>query len=253
VKSLVATSGQGVFEGVYGGFGLVGLFGVGGLGSELETSCNTLGAASCNTPSPNGGGAFGYVGWTWQPVGFELFGAFTADEARQSAHFNATGTAASGNPLASPGRDEDFTIGRTGGYLAVRARASTQWEKLRLTAAGGVGVAIKEMGVQRVATATDGSNGTDKFTAGGVVYTGAAISAELAAHYRLTPTMALSLGVEMLADNASMTGSTAVGPQPGHALLTPSGQATRIPTPQYTLASGPQVFVGPFVGMIFGP
>jgi hypothetical protein len=253
VKSIATTSAERAFEGLYGGFGLAGLFGVGGMGSELETSCDTLGAASCNTPSPSGGGAFGYVGWTWNPVGFELFGAFMTDVAHPSAHFNATLTQGAGNPLASPGRDEDFTIGRTGGLLALRVRGSTQWEKVRLTAAGGVGVSIKEMGVQRSATATDGSNGTDKFSAGGVVYTSAALSAELAAHYRVTQTIGISLGVEMLADSASMGGSTAVGPESGHALVTPSGQVAPIPTPQYHLATGPQVFLGPFVGMIFGP
>ncbi len=251
----VASPGERPFEGMYGGFGLVGLFGVGGMGTELETSCDTLGASSCNTPSPNGGGAFGYFGWTWNPVGFELFAALTADEAKQSAHFNATtATPGTGNPLATPGRDEAFTFGRSGGILAARVRASTQWDKVRLTAAGGVGIAVKDMGVQRVATATDMSGGTDKFTAGAVVYFGAALTAEAAAHYRITPTLAVSLGVEMLADNASEGGTTAVGPQPGHALVTPGGKMiTPIPTPQYYLASGPQVSLGPFIGMIFGP
>jgi hypothetical protein len=203
---------------------------------------------------PSGAGAFAFLGWTWDPVGFELFGAFEADEAKQTAHFNATmTTTASGNPLASPGRDEAFTFGRAGGLIAARVRATANWEKLRATAAGGVGIAIKEMGVERTATATDGSDGTDKFSAGGVVYYGAALTAELALHYRVTPTIAISLGAEMLADNASEGGTTAVGPQPGHALVTPGGQATPIPTPQYHLASGPQVFVGPFVGMVFGP
>jgi hypothetical protein len=135
----------------------------------------------------------------------------------------------------------------------VRARATAQWEKFRGTLAGGVGLAVKDMGVQRVATATDGSGGTDKFTAGGAVYFGAALTAEAAVHYRVTPSIAISLGLEMLADSASMGGSTAVGPQPGHALVTPRGQATFIPTPQYNLASGAQVFLGPFLGMIFGP
>jgi hypothetical protein len=249
---LAQKSGERPFEGLYGGFGLVGLFGVGGMGTELETSCDTLGAASCNTPSPNGGGVFGYAGWTWNPVGFELFAAFSADVAKQSAHFNASlGTA--GNPLATPGRDEDFTFGRSGGMVAARVRASTQWEKVRLTVAGGVGLAVKEMGVQRIATATDGSNGTDTFTAGGVVYYGAALTAEAAVHYRVTPTIAISLGLEMLADNASEGGSTAVGPQPGHYLISKTEPPAPIPTPQYYLASGPQVFLGPFLGMIFGP
>jgi hypothetical protein len=253
LKNLLVKSSEGGLEGFYSGFGLLGLFGVGGMGSELETSCNTLGAASCNTPSPNGGGLFGYAGWTWNPVGFELFGAFTADQVKQSAHFNATMATAS-NPLSTPGRDEDFTIGRVGGIIAARARATMQWEKLRGTIAGGVGLAVKNMGVQRVATATDMSGATDKFTAGGAVYFGAALSVEAAVHYRVTPAIAISVGLEMLADSASMGGTTAVGPQPGHALVTSNMQVvTPIPTPQYNLATGAQVFLGPFVGMIFGP
>ncbi|MFO0668436.1 MAG: PEGA domain-containing protein [Polyangiaceae bacterium] len=61
------------FYGMYGGFGLLGGIGVGGLGSSLDLtsdSCQkTLGAVSCDTPGPMGGGAFGYVGFTWLPVG----------------------------------------------------------------------------------------------------------------------------------------------------------------------------------------
>jgi hypothetical protein len=252
LKSLVTTPGERAYEGVYGGFGLVGLFGIGGMGTTLETSCSTLGAASCDTPSPNGGGLFGFVGWTWNPVGFELFAAYDGDFAQQSAHYNQPVTSATGNPLASPGRDEKFYVIRSGGIIALRVRGSTQWEKIRLTAAGGVGVAIKEMGVERDATATDGSGASDKFTAGPVTYTGAALSVELAAHYRVSPNVAISLGAEMLADNASMAGSTTVGPESGHALVSGS-LVTPIPTPQYTLASGPQVFLGPFLGMVFGP
>ena len=65
--------GRARVEGIYGGFGLMGAFGIGGMGTELETNCANLGASSCDTPDALGGGGFGYVGYTWNPVGFELF------------------------------------------------------------------------------------------------------------------------------------------------------------------------------------
>ena len=50
----------------------MGLFGVGGQGTDLDTNCDGLSASSCDTRQPIGGGAFGYVGWSFDPVGFEL-------------------------------------------------------------------------------------------------------------------------------------------------------------------------------------
>ena len=59
---------------------------------------------------------------------------------------------------------------------------------------------------------------------------------------------ALAIGVQFLADNASIAGSNSV---PAQQAL-PFGTAL-IPTPEYHLATGPQVTIGPFLGLAFGP
>lgn len=245
--------GERALEGLYGGFGFLGAFGVGGMGTELETDCANLGASSCNTPSPIGGGAFGYVGWTWNPVGFELLVGGMGDVATQTATFTGSSTL----PTATgPARTETFHFVRGGGVAALRARATFQTRLIRATVAGGLGVSYRQMGMERDAQATSDPSLTAKYVPGTVGYVSPAITLEAAAQLRLTQTVAVSLGLFVWADNASVAGSNSV-PAGGQQLLTNNGAASPtpepFPTPQYHLATGPQVFLGPFVGMQFGP
>jgi hypothetical protein len=250
--SASADSALRAYEGIYGGFGLFGAFGVGGMGTDLQTNCNTLGAVSCNTPSPVGGGAFGYVGWTWDPVGFELMLGGVGDTVKQTATFDAQGP--SGNlPAAAPARTESFSFGRIGGLAAVRARASFQTRLLRGTVAGGVGLSYKEMFLERNATATDGSGANTKYVPNAVGYFSPAITGEAALEIRLTPTIAVSVGGLLWADNASIAGSNSSPALPPSKAQTQVLNGNPIPTPAYHFATGPQVFIGPFIGMAFGP
>ena len=109
--------------------------------------------------------------------------------------------------------------------------------------------------MERDAVATDSSGRSDKYVPGGVGYVSPGITAEGAVQFRLTPTVAVQVGLFMWADNASIAGSNAVPPSSTpHALTNGSpGSAAPIPTPQYHLATGPQVILGPFLGMHFGP
>ena len=243
------------YHGLYGGFGLTGLFGVGGMGTELETSCGTLGAQSCSTPNAIGGGAFGYLGYTFDPVGFELMLGGTVDEAKQTATFGGSGQA-SLVPSSAPARTESFSFLRIGGVAALRARAGFQTRALRGTFAAGPGVSYRLMQMERDAAATDGSGRVDKYVPTPVGYFSPAITADAALAFRLSPTLAVTVGAVFWADNASIAGSNAVPPTTGHTLATPgpSGAgAAPIPTPGYNLATGPQVFLGPYVGLQFGP
>jgi hypothetical protein len=242
------------FEGIYGGFGLMGGFGVGGQGTDLETSCSTLGASSCDTPSPIGAGAFGYVGWTWNPVGFELFLAGLYDQNKQTAHFTGQGTS-SELPASTPARDESFQFLRVGGVVALRARASFQNQLLRGSVAGGLGVSYREMFMKRDATATDGSGRTEAYVPDAIGYFSPAISVSAEGQLRLSPTIALAVGLQMWADSASVGGSNSVPPATGKFLTNESGSPppAAIPTPGYHLATGPQVFLLPYLGMQFGP
>jgi hypothetical protein len=240
-------------EGIYGGFGLAGAFGVGGQGTEIETDCSTLGANRCDTPSPLGGAIFGYVGWTWNPVGFELVLALGADTVQQTAQFD--GVAPSGAPLPAsmPARKETFTFARFGGVGALRARATFQNRIVRGTVAGGVGVSYRELALKREATETDGVVRQDVYAPGPVAYLSPALVIDGSLQVRLSRTVGLSLGVFVWADSASVAGSNATSPQADRALIGSGSPPAPIATPSYHLATGPQVLVGPFIGLEFGP
>ncbi len=245
--------GERSFEGFYGGFSLLGALGVGGQGTELETNCDTLGASSCSTPSPTGGGVAGYLGWTWNPVGFELFLAASADQTQQTAHFNGTGGASGMLPFADPARDEKFNFYRVGGLAAVRVRASVQGRLVRGTIAGGVGLSYKAMFMTRHAIATDGTGREGIDAPDSEAHLSPAVTVEGAIQFRVTPTLALAVGLSMWADNASIAGTNSSPPSSGHALVAAGQTPAPIPTPEYHFASGPQVFLLPFIGMQFGP
>src|SRR6202035_863487 len=95
--NVAAGGGQGeaehAYRGLYGGFGLFGAFGFGGMGTTLETNCSTTGAATCDTPNPVAGGVCADIGYTWDPVVFELALAAMVDQAQQKSTFNATQSA----------------------------------------------------------------------------------------------------------------------------------------------------------------
>jgi hypothetical protein len=241
--------GERALEGTYGGVGFLGTAGLGGMGTELATDCTSLGATSCSTPAPLGGGAFGYVGWTWNPVGFELFVAGTGEDASQKAVYN--GTNATGGPLvpaSMPARTETFTFVRGGGMGAIRARATFQTRHIRGTVAGGVGLSFHEMVMKR--SASDAAGDSNQYVPSGVSYLSPAISIEAAIQIRFTQALGLAIGLQLMADNASIAGSNSV--PASHPLPFGTGGGT-IPTPEYHLATGPQVVLGPFVGLAFGP
>lgn len=254
------------FYGMYGGFGLLGGIGVGGLGSSLDLtsdSCQkTLGAVSCDTPGPMGGGAFGYVGFTWLPVGIELFVGGLFDQAKQTATFGASDQA--NTPLLGPARTEEFTFIRFGGVGAIRARATLDGKNFRASLSAGPGVSYKQIIMQRKSASVtggyseryvpdDGANNPGESQANKLNYVSPALVADLAVHWRMGQTTALSLGLLGWLETAGND----VAAQPDRTRLMVSDQQgnvpLHIPTPRYEPASGAQFFLGPYLGMMFGP
>lgn len=245
------TEGERGYQGIYGGFGFLFMPSVSSQGTELDTNCSTLGATGCATASPVGGGAFGYVGYTWDPVGFELMLGGGADAMQEKATFDNTTTTGSALPMASPARTETFSFVRGGGLAALRVRAAFQTSWIRATIAGGVGASYHVVAAKRDAVSTDGKE--IAYVPDPVGYVSPALSLEAAAQFRVTPTLGIAVGVEMWADSASIAGSNASkgGPlQPFDVTQPPQPAPTQY---QYHLASGPQVILGPFLGMNFGP
>ncbi len=251
---VVTESARG-YQGLYGGFGALFMDGITSQGTELDTNCSTLGADSCQTANPIGGGGFGYVGYTWDPVGFEVMIGGGYDQMQEKATF--TGQTASGTvlPTANPGRTETFSYARVGGLGAVRARVAFQTGFIRGTVAGGVGVSYRELFAQREAHSNDGTDVT--YPPSPVGYFSPALSIEAAAQFRVSPTIAIQLGVEMWAESASIAGknSWSAGPLMPFDQGAPSasGGFTQSQAHEYHIATGPQVTLGPFLGMQFGP
>jgi hypothetical protein len=236
-------------DGIYGGLGVPALFEPAGEGNEIDTGCSQLGATNCSTSNPVGVGLMGWFGYAWHPVGVEAFLAGEYDQSTPSA--TVVGGAPLQNPLAvSQPRVEQFGFLRTGGMAALRARVAFQTKAFRLSAAAGFGISVKDMLVERQTTSN--SNGRDAFTDSSThIYVSPALSGDLAVAWRVTPTLALALGAILWFETA---GANLVSNPDGTREL--AGGATApvpLPTPGYHFASGPQWFIGPYVGLQFGP
>jgi hypothetical protein len=116
-------------------------------------------------------------------------------------------------------------------------------------------MSYRVMLMKRDASATDGSGLHEVYVPDSVAYFSPGVSVEGAVHIRATPTIAIAVGVEMWAENASIGGNNASPPSPGRVMLSsqPGVAPAPIPTPQYHFANGSQIFLGPFLGLQFGP
>jgi hypothetical protein len=240
------------FDGLYGGVFLAGYAIPTGSGNSLEDSCPSLGATSCESSLPIGGGLSGYVGYAFAPLGFELFLTGQADVAQPSASFDGQ-TGSDINPLiAAPAREEEFTIGRFGGGAAVRARVLLPIGRFRVTGAGGVGFAYKEAILGRDTTAADGSTGSTSEDSQG--YVSPALSFEIAGQMLLAGSTQVMLGLTAWIETA---GDDLRTEPRGDVFLLKDGDDDFVPhphaTPAYDMSTGTQFFLGPFLGVQFGP
>jgi len=127
-----------------------------------------------------------------------------------------------------------------------------QSQKIRLGFAAGAGVSYRVMVLERVTTAKDGTGIRDAFVSDSPSYVSPVIAIEPSVMYRVTRGIAVSLGVQMFLETPSSfmndreTPKTA--PERNHSLGLRS-----LTTPSYELASNVQIFVGPVLGMMFGP
>jgi hypothetical protein len=95
-------------------------------------------------------------------------------------------------------------------------------------------------------TTADASGATSTFVSDSRTYVSPAITLDIAAHLSPGGSTAYTLGLFAWLENA------------GHdARTSPNGNQTLgaapLATPAYDLASGPQFYLGPYLGMQFGP
>ena len=121
-------------------------------------------------------------------------------------------------------------------------------DRFRVTGAVGAGVAYRHMLLARNTTAASGAE--NKYT-DNVGYITPVLSFELAGQVRIAGNTALAVGLDFWLEHApSSTQSEASG---GQVLATEGQLPSPLFTPAYDLASGTQLYLGPFVGLQFGP
>ncbi|MDB4943798.1 MAG: hypothetical protein JWP97_3332 [Labilithrix sp.] len=244
-------------EGVYGGFGLMMTFLPYGMGHSMQSTCKDARPAelaSCEgTGGAFGGGLTGFLGYHWDPVGVELYAGGQYDSNTPTLTWGPSSTDPGFGP--DPPRREEFKVRRAGGFGAFRIRLTLQGEKIRFSMAAGVGLSLRAMYLTRDTTATANPALRDAFVPDSQSYVSPIISVEPTVQYRLKPGVAISLGLSLLVESPRAFDGTVTTSSSGNQRLAAPGVpgSYGLTTPAYVLASGTQLFIGPTLGMMFGP
>lgn len=248
---------NGALEGLYGGFGLMMAFLPGGMNSSMQKTCEgarPTELTSCSDESGGiGGGATGFIGYHWDPIGVELFLGAQYDQTAPTLKWGPSSTDPGFGP--DPARTEEFKVRRIGGLGALRVRLTLQGEKLRFSVAGGVGLSYRSLILTRDTTRDSDPSAKDALVPDAQGYLSPVLSFEPSLQYRLGPHTAVALGFSLLAESPrAFDQIPTTKAENGHGLSNgPVAPPSGLTTPAYELASGTQVFVGPFIGMMFGP
>lgn len=239
-------------EGFYGGFGFLGLIVPAGNGNDVQQTCSKRPATvtDCSSGMGSGGGLFFYAGHHWEPVGLELLGGGTFDQQSATVTYSGSNLGVGGGLGPDPARTEKFFIGRAGGFLAARTRLSFQSSGVRGSFAVGVGASYR---VSFLTRDTDAPPLKDVFASDAVGSLSPLLTLDGSVAPRLGERLSLPIGIMMLAEspNAKIFGDQIPRTAPdGKRQLAPGVGLT---TPSYQLATGPQVYLGLHVGLMFGP
>ena len=239
-------------EGVYGGFGLLMSFLPGGTKSSMQRTCDAgdkpAELTSCDGQGGGlGGGITGFIGYHWDPVGVELYAGAQYDQTSPTLSWGPSSTDPGIGP--DPARKEEFSVHRIGGFATMRVRLTFQGEKLRFSVAGGVGLSYRSLLMTRDSTATANAAFRDAFVPNAQSYLSPILSIEPSLQYRVGPHTAIALGASLLVESPNAFNQIPTTKAEGGHSLGPSG----LTTPAYQLATQTQVYLGPFIGMMFGP
>jgi hypothetical protein len=237
-------------DGIYGGIQLLAAFVPGGKGTTFQDACDSIGASSCAPGSVTAGGLSGYIGYMLEPVGLELALLGSGDFSGPSASFDGRQGSEINPVVASPARKEDFSIAAFGTGAMLRLRLATKLSRVRFNFALGPGLAYRFFAMKRDTSAGDGRTGF--YSDVGASYVSALLSLEASAALELGGSTALAFGVTSWFEHA---GDETTSRPEERAVLTSNDGRQPIPqaTPRYDLANGPQWFLGPFLGLTFGP
>ncbi|MBL0195529.1 MAG: PEGA domain-containing protein [Myxococcales bacterium] len=258
LSSVVKTGGDDKgprkLEGFYGGFGVMGVMLPAGNGSDVQQSCKnkSQGITGCTGGGAGiGGGLFFFAGHHWDPVGLELLLGGSYDQQRATVTYGPSNLGVGGGFGPDPARTEDFFIGRAGGFLLGRTRLSFQTQKLRGSFAVGVGASYRVSFLARDTTGPDPLR--DAYATDGAGSLSPVLNLDGSVALRLTERLSIPLGLMMLAESPSAKLFGDQVPRSPPDLNRQLAPGVGLTTPSYALASGPQVYLGVYLGLTFGP
>jgi hypothetical protein len=239
------------YTGLYVGLDLFGRFGTAAPASEYAESCPVL-KGSCDTGKPAGAGALLRIGYSLGWVGLEVVGLASFDHSSANAEYLSYLTPAM-SPHFGPTRHEDIGIDRFGAGGALGVRATSKHSIIRFTGGTAFGVAFRKFDAKVDANfynlpnstcfncpnneTRDWNNGAGKVAPMLMLDTSLLLGS--------TPGVKFQLGIlaafEFYGD-AVMTDS-----QPPDNV-----QGIEYGRPEFQVAKGTEVFIGPMLGLQFG-
>jgi hypothetical protein len=252
IETLAVKAEERELAGIYGGFGLLGTVMPGGTGSSIQRDCERTPRAPnlvrCSGESGNlGAGLNGFLGYHWDPVGVELFLGAHYDQTKIARTWGDPGLG--GGIGVDPARDESFTIRRIGGYAAFRMRLTLQSKKIRFTVPVGVGLSYRSMLLERRVTSAKDASIKSGYLPDAQSYIAPVLSIDPGVHFRLSDGLSVGAGLSVLLETPNAIGKIPTTPlDPGQRL-----GAEGLQTNPYELARDAQIYVGPYIGMMFGP
>jgi hypothetical protein len=240
-------------EAIRGGYGQVTVFGV-YPASSTQLDCSQVPAPgagfgdACSKGFVLGGGLAVRGGYSFGVVGLELVGMFMVNRWENDVTYATNGgPPAPGAPTSLGGvaHDEAYTFTALGGMVAAGPRLMTSGRRFRVTLGVAGGVAIRDFQLGRSL-----SNGVSESPAysGSALAVSPAVTGDLGLILGSTPGANFVLGAMAWVEAASTTTVNAQS-----AADTTSGGATFNATSgPFTVESGAQVYVGPYLGIRFG-
>ncbi len=237
-------------RGFYGQFAVFGAWPPVSTHIGCDQATQPVGAInqSCSPGFVWTGGATLRGGYSWGIFGVELIGGFMYDRQEDDVTYTSTSTVATtptGNQLGAYPHSEAYTLVGMTGLAALGPRLTTAGRTFRLTLGAAGGVAIRNVALTRSLSngVSESSGYSDSETA-----ISPAILGDLGFIIGSTPGVNFVIGGMAWVELPSQTQST-----PQSLQENPGGGTTFSATSgPYTVLNGPQVYIGPYLGLRFG-
>ncbi len=197
-----------------------------------------------------GGGLNVRVGYSFGLIGIEGSVLGTFDHSSATANITQSQNSVqhpAGSPPPTDAYSEAYDFYRFGADITVGARLMPKFQVARPTLAVGLGVAVKGMLYGRDINANQNQNApAGSFSSSVTPYVAPVLSIDGGIELGRTPGTRFYVGALMLAEFPGATEAQ------GNTTQSASGVTTAFPAAHINVVSGPEVFVGPILGMQFG-